>query len=223
MPSHMSLRAPAVLLPVVFLLTGVGVPNDSPFKGALLLLFWIGGALTANILAQRLHRSRTKWTLAAFLFPLLPAILALSPARSAPTPVTLGHASAEALEVPASPASQAQGTSGSSGEDFWAQAIEAANSNRASEAQRLFGLAIKDDPWRFCGIGRGSWKPAKPHQQLLWLQAMRDVGLQDVAAAILNPPPPAELTIMSMMAADDKLENILNAACTRSGWSRAAG
>jgi hypothetical protein len=106
------------------------------------------------------------------------------------------------------------------GDDLWAQAIEAANTDRSSDAERLFGLAIKADPWRFCGIGRGSWKPAKPHQQSLWLQAMRDVGLGDVATAIASPPAPKEMTIMSMMAVDDQLEDTLKAACARLGWSR---
>ena len=135
------------------------------------------------------------------------------PAASAPT-------AAPSREVSVSSDVPARSMEGSTGEDLWAQAMEATNSNHGSEAQRLFGLAIKVDPWRFCGIGRGSWKPAKPHQQSIWLQAMRDVGLQDVAAAIMNPPPPSELTIVSMMAADDKLEDILNTACAKSGWSR---
>lgn len=52
------------------------------------------------------------------------------------------------------------------GDELWSRAIEAVDSGHSSEASRLFALAMRTNPWKYCGVGPGSWKPAQAHQQI---------------------------------------------------------
>lgn len=107
-----------------------------------------------------------------------------------------------------------------SGDELWALAMEAANSDRRPRARNLFAAAVRKDPWKYCGVGRGSWKPAKPNQQHLWLSGIADAGFADLAAAIVTPGQPSELSLRGLMSADRRLEEILNETCARLGISR---
>jgi hypothetical protein len=106
------------------------------------------------------------------------------------------------------------------GDELWSMAITASNSNRSDEARRLFALAIRKNPWKYCGIGADSCKPAQPTQQSLWLQGMADAGLHDVVAAIATPPQLSDATIVGLMAYDERCKEILDKACARLGIAR---
>lgn len=108
-------------------------------------------------------------------------------------------------------------------DNLWSQAIEAANMGRAAEAVNLFASAIRKNPWKYCGVGSSSWRPAKANQELLWLEGMKAAGFIELAEAIAQPPSLGGFhAITDVMKADQKLEKLLEETCQRLGISRPA-
>lgn len=105
------------------------------------------------------------------------------------------------------------------GDDLWTRAMNAAIRGAQNDAMRFFAAAIRKDPWKYCGVGAGSWRPANGHQQVPWLDGMAEAGFGEVATALQNQPPVAA-TLSATQSADQELENLVKRTCARLGIVR---